>query len=417
MEKCEIMHKDEKITLENLQKKIKDNLKEIWDADFYETWIDSFYIEKIDFKEALITYCGDKDIKEFKKQCLKAIKEQVILNCDSVKKIKICPKTEKIQTENNANKKKNIKAFKLLVVSFLCIIMAFAIGLAGLNYVSNREFRETFYNASSLKVNSVVRVIQISDLHSCSFGDNNREIIKRVSKLEPDVIICTGDIVDYEKGITDSVIKLCEGLAKIAPAYFIYGNNEVDSIYNMPLSQQNLDEKFGFKEGKRDPFMLNQVEDEYENILEKTGIKVLKNEMDTIEAGNTKIDIFGILTSNPSSFWTYCGGQFEEYITSNPDHFKITAVHEPYIFEEFEVESWGDLMVCGHTHGGVARVPVLGPLYTEEDGFFPEKSGKYVYGRYDVAGRPLIVSSGLENTNIFRINNQPELVVIDINKF
>ena len=139
--------------------------------------------------------------------------------------------------------------------------------------------------------------------------------------------------------------------------------------------------------------------------------------MDTIEVGTTKIDIFGVLTSNPSSFWTYCGGQFEEYITSNPDNFKITAVHEPYIFEEFDVEFWGDLMVCGHTHGGVAKVPAMGPLYTEEGGFFPEKNGKYVYGRYDVAGRPLIVSSGLENTSVFRINNQPELVIIDINKF
>ena len=35
----------------------------------------------------------------------------------------------------------------------------------------------------------------------------------------------------------------------------------------------------------------------------------------------------------------------------------------------------------------------------------------------DVQGRPLIVSSGLENSNILRINNQPEIVIVDINKF
>ena len=63
------------------------------------------------------------------------------------------------------------------------------------------------------------------------------------------------------------------------------------------------------------------------------------------------------------------------------------------------------------------RIPVLGPLFTHEGGLFPERSGGYVYGRYDVAGKPLIVSAGLENSNILRINNQPELVVIDINKF
>ena len=74
-------------------------------------------------------------------------------------------------------------------------------------------------------------------------------------------------------------------------------------------------------------------------------------------------------------------------------------------------------MLCGHTHGGVIRIPVLGPLYTHEGGLFPERRGSFVYGKYEASGRPLIVSSGLENSNVLRINNQPELVIIDINKF
>ena len=93
------------------------------------------------------------------------------------------------------------------------------------------------------------------------------------------------------------------------------------------------------------------------------------------------------------------------------------AVHEPFVFEEFTPDSWGDLMLSGHTHGGVIRVPVLGPLFTHEGGLFPERSDDFVYGRYNTAGSPLIVSAGLENSNVLRINNQPELVIIDINKF
>ena len=99
------------------------------------------------------------------------------------------------------------------------------------------------------------------------------------------------------------------------------------------------------------------------------------------------------------------------------NNLKITAIHEPLIFEKFKHESWGDLMVCGHTHGGVVRLPIFGPLYTHEGGLLPEKNGDYVYGRYEVEGSPLIISSGLENRNIFRINNRPELVIIDVNKF
>ena len=160
-----------------------------------------------------------------------------------------------------------------------------------------------------------------------------------------------------------------------------------------------------------------KLKDSFEEKLEKVGIKVLKNEKDTINVKTMTIDIYGVLTSNPSSFWSYTEKSFAEYISENTDNIKITAVHEPFIFEEFNPEFWGDLMVCGHTHGGVVRMPVLGPLYTHEGGLLPERGGDFVYGRYTASGKPLIVSAGLENKNILRINNEPELVVIDINKF
>ena len=74
-------------------------------------------------------------------------------------------------------------------------------------------------------------------------------------------------------------------------------------------------------------------------------------------------------------------------------------------------------MLAGHHHGGLARIPILGPLYTHEGGILPGLKGHFVYGRYAVQGSPLIISAGLENKNLFRINNEPELVIIDINKF
>ena len=144
---------------------------------------------------------------------------------------------------------------------------------------------------------------------------------------------------------------------------------------------------------------------------------MLKNNSATITVGNTHVDIYGVLTSNPSAFWPYAGDSFNDFLYEDESHFKLTAVHEPLIFETLNPDYWGDLMLAGHTHGGVMRIPVLGPLYTREGGLFPARSGSYVYGRYEVQSRPLIVSSGLENKNIFRINNEPELVIVDVNKF
>ena len=317
----------------------------------------------------------------------------------------------------NPKMRKNIKAVKFFLIGMVFVCIAAAVIIILCSYIGNRNFRETFYITSSIKVDSRVRVVQLSDLHGASYGKNNEKLINRVEALEPDIIICTGDMVDSVKEDADSAVVLAKELSKIAPSYYVYGNNEVESIYDFLLNEKELDKKFGFNADNRDETALLKIEDSFEEKLESAGIKVLKNEKDTIKIKNINIDIYGVLTSNPSSFWSYSGKAFADYIYENPDNLKIMAVHEPFVFEEFTPDSWGDLMLSGHTHGGVIRVPILGPLFTHEGGLFPERSEGFVYGRYNTAGSPLIVSAGLENSNLLRINNQPELVIIDINKF
>ena len=53
--------------------------------------------------------------------------------------------------------------------------------------------------------------------------------------------------------------------------------------------------------------------------LEKAGINVLKNEKDTIKIKTINVDVYGVLTSNPSSFWSYAGESFDEFIYSTVD--------------------------------------------------------------------------------------------------
>lgn len=410
MENKNIFEKTEKYA-----ESVKELFKELVSDEFYDMWADTFEIECTSENQIIITYDGVEDMRKFKKEC----RETLVSCIDSVmgegSQIKIVKKSRYLAFSPKMIK--NIKAAKyfLIGMGFVCIATAVIVVLC--SYIGNRNFRETFYITSSIKVDSRVRVIQLSDLHGASYGKNNEKLLKRVKALEPDVIICTGDMVDSVKDDADSAIDLAKELSKIAPSYYIYGNNEVESIYDFLLNEKELDEKFGFNANNRDETALLKIKDSFEEELESAGIKVLKNEKDTINVRNMNIDVYGVLTSNPSSFWSYSGKAFADYIYENPDYLKIMAVHEPFIFEEFAPEYWGDLMICGHTHGGAIRVPVLGPLFTREGGLFPERSDNFVYGRYNTAGSPLIVSAGLENSNVFRINNQPELVIIDINKF
>ncbi|MBO5453233.1 MAG: metallophosphoesterase [Clostridia bacterium] len=401
--------------IEKYPDKIKELFDEVIRDESLDMWADTFDIEIIDGEKIEVIYHGTESIKSFKKECKKILASCIYSVMGVGTKFKISQKRGAIVL--SAETRKNIKALKFFVIGMVFVCIATAVIVVMCNYIGNRNFRETFYSVSSIKVDSSIRVIQLSDLHGSSYGKNNTKLLKRVEALEPDIIICTGDMVDSVKEETDYAVNLAKGLSGIAPTYYVYGNNEAEDIYDFPLNEKELDNKFGFNKDNRDETALLKLKDPYEEKLEGAGIKVLKNEKDTIKVKTMTVDVYGVLTSNPSCFWSYSENAFGSYVNENKDNFKIMAVHEPFIFEEFNPDFWGDLMVCGHTHGGVTRVPVLGPLFTVEGGLFPERSGDFVYGRYDASGRPLIVSSGLENSNVFRINNQPELVVIDINKF
>ncbi|MBQ2274759.1 MAG: metallophosphoesterase [Clostridia bacterium] len=394
--------------------KINRLFKEFSQDEVYSAFKDTFDIEIIGDK-VTVCYHGFDSIKQFKKECRTPLMTAIYSVLGPVRKVKFSKKRggKKI----SAKTKKNIKAAKFFVIGMIFVLIATGVIVVMCSYIENRNFRETFYTTSSIKADNRVRVIQISDLHATNYGKKNAKLLERVEALKPDVIICTGDIVNSVEEDVDYAVTLAKGLSKIAPSYFVYGNNEVEGIYDVLLNEKELDEEFGFSQGNRDETALLKLPDAFEEALEKAGIKVLKNEKDTIKIKTMTVDVYGVLNSNPSSFWSYSEKAFLSYIEEDEDNLKITAVHEPFIFQDFKPDYWGDLMLCGHTHGGVVRVPVFGPLFTKEGGILPERNGDFVYGRYDVAGSPLIVSGGLENTNVFRINNQPELVVIDINKF
>ncbi len=397
---------------------IKQHLKMALPEDVYRRWIDDFVFESIDSKKIIVGYYGNESLKEFNRD----YKDIVWVNICSVagysKELKVYKRNSAPEKQKKVKFGRQMRTAKLFLLCAVFVIIALGVSLIAENYISNRTFRETFYSVSSIKANNRVRVIQISDLHNSVYGSGNTKLINRIEKLKPDLIVLTGDCIDSSDRSENQTLALCEKLAKIAPSYYIYGNNETEKFYDFGFSQKALDDEFGFNDLTRDPSKLTDKKDDFQTQLEKTGVKVLKNETDIITVGSTEVEIYGVFTSNPSAFWSYAGRSFDDYIYKNTGNLKITAIHEPFVFETYtDVYSWGDLILAGHTHGGVARIPMFGSLFTKEGGFFPERKGCYVYGRYEVSGSPLIVSSGLANNNIYRVNNKPELVIVDINKY
>jgi uncharacterized protein len=70
------------------------------------------------------------------------------------------------------------------------------------------------------------RLVQLSDLHSKSFGKDQHKLVQKVRLVQPHLIVFTGDLVDSKKYNEETSLKLMEQLVQIAPVYFVTGNHE-----------------------------------------------------------------------------------------------------------------------------------------------------------------------------------------------
>lgn len=193
-------------------------------------------------------------------------------------------------------------------------------------------------------------------------------------------------------------------------------------MYGCKMTLSDIDDLLNCGEDNRDASKFRELDDDLRDELEAAGVHVLLNETVTLELRGVPVDIYGVLTANPSAFWPYAGESYGAFAEENPGHFKLMLCHEPYLFEEFRGGQWADLVLCGHTHGGVVRLPYVGGVYETSHGLFPELgdvSGdeSLIYGQYTVDATPIIVSSGLSNRGVIRVNNRPELVVVDVSRY
>lgn len=231
-----------------------------------------------------------------------------------------------------------------------------------------------------------LRILQISDFHNARFGSDNQKLINLVEEAEPDIIVITGDFVDYYHTDIDTALGFAESLKSKAPCYFVTGNHE---------SWLQGTESF------------EQLEDG----LKESGVNVLHDQAVDLNKGGESIELIGI---DDLEFARKENGLINKDVKpllrelNTEGKYSILLSHRPEIFEDY-VSSGIDLVLTGHAHGGQVRIPLIGGLYAPDQGMFP----KYDSGEYKDGNTTMIVSRGIGNSIIpVRINNQPELVLV-----
>ena len=229
-------------------------------------------------------------------------------------------------------------------------------------------------------------IVQLSDLHGAYFGEDNQELLSRVREAGPDYIFLTGDLLDqYRKTPHSYAAALGGALADIAPTYFITGNHE----WALP----------GGRALKRE--------------LEEAGVAVLSNEYVLLERSGDRVLLAGIDDPNGFADQKTPEELAQEVREAWGDGFWLLLAHRNNYFEKQYSLLGADLVISGHGHGGLIRLPFTDGLVSAERRLFPS----YTAGFYTANGSDVFVSRGLGNSGpTLRLFNRPEVVVLTLER-
>ena len=291
------------------------------------------------------------------------------------------------QSRKTRKKKGGIAKWVALAVVLVVLMTAAALGLSYENEtgIFSEELETSFFHLYSQKVPNGrnIRLVVLSDLHNKEFGEQNIELVERVEKLSPDLILLAGDMVNKFEDRTDVAVDLCRRLVEIAPVYYGIGNHEGNMMYVNGLRIDGL--------------------------LREVGAKVLINQSEDIVVQDTPVSV-GSVSTSVLDFDEYSAPFVAEF--EQKDTLKILIAHCPDLFYEKMADVNVDLSVAGHFHGGQVRLPIIGGVYAIGQGLLP----KYCDGMFTLTNGHLFVTRGLGNSHSFpRINNRPEIAVIDMN--
>lgn len=289
--------------------------------------------------------------------------------------------------------KKKRKALKWIlgIIAFLLVVV---IATGGVNYYLNKNFTVSFYQITSDKVSNNIRIVELSDLHNSEYGKDNIRLIEKIEALKPDIIVYAGDMMNEQDSDYSVMFDLSDKLSEIAPIYACYGNNELD--------QQLF------------------YDDTFKKQLAEHNVTLLSNEAKDVEIGSSTVQLVAI-SDNADQFDVETNNAKKFINSIEPtDNCRICLTHYPELFNEKLLDKNIDIAFTGHAHGGHVRLPYVGGLYSPGEGFLPKFSEGVVEAD---DGTKVVVSRGLGNSSeatgikgleIPRINNQPELVVVDI---
>lgn len=278
-------------------------------------------------------------------------------------------------------------------ILFICFMLLICMAGAVVIWDVHR-FVVRKYELTGKKLKKDYRFVMLSDLHGKSFGKNNEKLLQKIDELAPEGILIAGDMITAKPGRNfDTAVNFIRKLADKYPVYYGSGNHE----YRMEIY----------------PETYGDMSENFENAIRHPNLIRLKNQKVFLEKEN--IIIYG-LEIDKEYYKKFHAPEMEEFYLKQklgePDEeaYTIMIAHNPAYFPAY-AKYGTDLVLSGHVHGGIARLPFLGGVISPALRLFP----KYDGGLFQEGHTAMILGRGLgTHTLPIRFLNPGELILVTL---
>ena len=280
-----------------------------------------------------------------------------------------------------------------IINRMLTISAISAVGI-GISYRKWLDISDTLITADIKKDTTMCL---ISDLHDFEYGKDNIVLLQAIKERKPDYVTICGDLTNSYANHTETGIKLVKNIKNLGiPVVYVKGNHE------LIMSQVHPDAYKQFiKELKASGAVILDDENYETETINFIGYT---NKMK--QYGKFK----GIYKLSPDELSKELNKKHGNLIRK--DKYNIMLAHNPVYLREYASYN-ADLVLSGHLHGGIVRLPFIGGIMSPQTFF----SRRYSAGLYKEGSCHMYVSRGLGvHTIPLRLFNRPELAFITIKR-
>ena len=281
-------------------------------------------------------------------------------------------------------------------MTFVYVILLLIICFMAYSVTESLRFKVTDYCVKSKKLPDSLeskRIVLLADLHCTHYSKKNRRLFTRLKELAPDMIVIAGDLVDGKSEEEfEYASEFLTGITALnVPVYYAYGNHET---------------KFTLRK--------NYLYRRYTELISNSECTLLRNEKADITDGAALYGLELKLGHYNAKYEPDRGAPDLNEFFGTPDEkrFNILIAHTPEYEKQYY--EWGaDLVLSGHVHGGIFRLPFVGGVISPRFELFPH----YDKGVFTDGEHTMILSAGLGWHGFpFRFCNLPEIVNITLEK-